>query len=159
MAMTDLERLLAIEEIKGLTARRLRAMDEKRWDDYEALHAPDHVSDSYGNAPAVGAKANADKLAQVLNGITSVHHAHAPEIDFTSDTDATGVWPMEDMLFWTQGEDAHWLHGYGHYHERYRKDADGWRFVYRRLTRLRVDTSEGAQTGFLSVATSGPTAS
>lgn len=158
MAMTDLERLLAIEEIKSLTAGRIRAMDEKRWADYEALHAPDHVSDTYGNAPAVGAKANTDKLAQVLNGITSVHHAHMPEIAITSETTATGVWAMEDMLFWKQGEDGHWLHGYGHYHERYRKDADGWRFVYRRLTRLRVDMSKGAEPGFLSVAASDPTA-
>ena len=151
MTMTDLERLMAIEEIKLLKARRIRAMDEKRWPDYEALHAPDHVSDTYADAPAVGAKATTDKLAEALAGITSVHHAHTPEIIITSPTTATGVWPMEDMLFWKQGDEDHWLHGYGHYHERYRKDAEGWRFVYRRLTRIRVDLSPGARSGVLSI--------
>lgn len=144
MAMTDLDRLLAIEDIKNLKARRIRAMDEKRWDDYESLHTTDHVSDTYGGMSVVGAKANTDKLAQVLNGVLSVHHAHTPEITITSETTATGIWAMEDMLFWKQGEDEHWLHGYGHYHERYRRDGDRWLFVYRRLTRLRVDRSPGS---------------
>lgn len=151
MGMSDLERLAAIEEIKNLVARRVRAMDEKRWSDYEAMHADDHVSDSYADAPAVGAKANTQKLALVLEGITSVHHAVAPEIDITSKTTAAGVWAMQDKLFWKQGDEDHWLKGYGHYHERYRKDAEGWRFVYRKLTRLRVDVSPGADTGFLSL--------
>lgn len=149
----DLERLVAIEEIRNLKARRIRAMDEKRWSDYEAMHAEDHVSDTYGDAPAVGAKANAVKLAEVLGSVTSVHHAHTPEIVITSSDTATGVWAMEDMLFWRQGDEDHWLHGYGHYHERYRKDAGGWRFVYRRLTRIRVDMSPGARPGFLNVET------
>lgn len=151
MALTDLERLVAIDDIKRLKARRIHAMDEKRWADYEALHAEDHVSETYGDAPAVGARANVEKLAQALDGITSVHHAHTPEIVITSDTTATGIWAMEDMLFWQQEGHNHWLHGYGHYHERYRKDAEGWRFVYRRLTRLRVDMSPGARPGFLNV--------
>lgn len=151
MALTDLDRLIAIEDIKLLKARRIRAMDEKRWADYEALHAPDHVSDAYANGPAVGAKENTEKLAQVLSGITSVHHAHTPEIEFTSNETATGIWAMEDQLFWKQGDEDHWLHGYGHYHEKYRRDAGSWRFVYRKLTRLRVDISPGAKPGFLSV--------
>lgn len=144
MTLTDIERLVAIEEIRNLKARRIRAMDEKRWADYEAMHAADHVSETYGSESVVGARPNAEKLAQVLNGVTSVHHAHTPEITITSATTATGVWAMEDMLFWKHGGADHWLHGYGHYHERYRKEADGWRFVYRRLSRLRVDMSTGA---------------
>lgn len=155
MQVSDMDRLIAIEEIKRLKARRIRAMDEKRWADYEALHAPDHVSDTYADAPTVGAKATTDKLAEVLDGITSVHHAHTPEIEIISPTTASAVWAMEDMLFWKQGDEDHWLHGYGHYHERYRKDPEGWRFVYRKLTRLRVDLSPGAQSGFLNTDASG----
>lgn len=150
-AVQHMERLVAIEEIKNLKARRIRAMDEKRWDDYEAMHAEDHVSDTYGGEPAVGARANVRKLAAVLADIVSVHHAHTPEIEITSDTTATGVWAMEDMLFWQQGDEQHWLHGYGHYHERYRKGPDGWQFVYRKLTRLRVDASPGGKLGDLNV--------
>ena len=70
--MTDIERLVAIEEIRNLVARRLRAMDEKRWADYEAMHAEDHVSDTYGGEPAVGAKANTARLAEVLAPLAMV---------------------------------------------------------------------------------------
>ncbi len=154
--MNDLERLVAVEDIKNLVARRIRAMDEKRWADYEEMHAPDHVSDSYAGEPAIGAKVNTERLAQVLGHIISVHHAHTPEIAITSSTTAEGVWAMEDMLFWKQGSEDHWLHGFGHYHEKYRKDPDGWRFVYRRLTRIHVRTSNGAQLGQLNVQTREP---
>lgn len=144
MSILQIQTLVSIEEIRNLKARRIRAMDEKRWSDYEAMHAPDHVSETYGGTSVVGARANTEKLAQVLEGVTSVHHAHTPEITIISETSATGIWAMEDMLFWKQGEEDHWLHGYGHYHERYRKDGDRWLFVHRRLTRLRVDMSPGA---------------
>ncbi len=157
--MTDLQRLIAIEAIKNLKARRIRAMDEKRWADYEAMHASDHVSDTYGGEPAVGAKVNVERLAQVLDGVSSVHHAHTPEISITSENTAEGVWAMEDMLFWKQSSEDHWLHGYGHYHERYRKGSDGWQFVYRRLTRILVRTSPGADLGDLNIRTRGAQAS
>jgi hypothetical protein len=150
--LNDLERLVAIEDIKSLKARRIRAMDEKRWADYESMHAEDHVSDTYaGDEPAIGARANTARLASVLGHITSVHHAHTPEITITSATTAEGVWAMEDMLFWKKGGESHWLHGYGHYHEKYRKGANGWQFIYRKLTRIRVDTSQNADLGLLNV--------
>ncbi len=142
--MTDLEKLLAIEAIRNLKARRLRAMDEKRWADYEAMHAEDHVSDTYGGDLAIGTKANTAKLSAGLRNIVTVHHAHTPEIVLAGEDAATGVWAMEDMLFWKQDGQDHWLHGFGHYHERYRKGEDGWQFVYRKLTRIRVETSAGA---------------
>ncbi len=142
--MNDLERLVAIEDIKNLKARRIRAMDEKRWDDYEAMHAADHVSETYaGGEPAIGAKANTARLAKVLGHITSVHHAHTPEITITSATTAEGVWAMEDMLWWNDGEKELHLHGYGHYHEEYRKEDGRWLISYRTLTRLRVDQDPG----------------
>lgn len=142
--MTELETLLALEAIRNLKARRLRALDEKRWADYEAMHAEDHISDTYGDVPAIGTKANTARLAAALSNITTVHHAHTPEINLTGENSASGVWAMEDMLFWKQGEEDHWLHGFGHYHERYRKGPKGWQFVYRKLTRIRVKTSPGA---------------
>lgn len=142
--MTELETLLAIEAIRNLKARRLRAMDEKRWADYEAMHAEDHISDTYDDAPAIGTKANTAKLSAGLKNLITVHHAHTPEINLTGEDGATGVWAMEDMLFWKQGDEDHWLHGFGHYHERYRKGPEGWQFVYRKLTRIHVKTSSGA---------------
>jgi len=144
MVMTDVETLVAIEAIKLLKARRIRAMDEKRWSDYESMHAEDHISETYGDEPAIGTRANTERLSAALANIVTVHHAHTPEIVLTAPDTATGVWAMEDMLFWKQGDEDHWLHGFGHYHERYRKGRVGWQFVYRGLTRLHVLTSPGA---------------
>lgn len=58
-------------------------MDGKRWFDDEAMHGPDHVSDSHGGAPGIGARADARWLSQMLAGVLSVHHAHAPGIALT----------------------------------------------------------------------------
>ena len=41
-----IEKLMALEEIKQLKARRDRAADSKDWALYESLHAPDHVSEN-----------------------------------------------------------------------------------------------------------------
>ena len=43
--MTDIERLVAIEEIKQLMARRIRCMDTKSWEEYPDTHAPDMTLD------------------------------------------------------------------------------------------------------------------
>ena len=41
---SDLDRLIALADIKQLKARRDHALDLKDWETYAALHAPDHVS-------------------------------------------------------------------------------------------------------------------
>jgi len=75
--------------------------------------------------------------AETLGGVVTVHHGHMPEITITTETTATGIWSMEDKLIWRDGSR---LHGYGHYHETYRKEADGeWRIATLDLTRLRLD--------------------
>jgi hypothetical protein len=153
--MDNLEKLLAIEAIKAVFARRIRHMDLKEWDLYASCHTEDAWSETYGDLPAdkqpvadgtqnkvVGPQALADMIRYFMTHnvpITSVHHAHQPEIEFTSDTTATGLWPMEDHLWWRNGERDEFLHGYGHYHERYRKVGGQWLICYRKLTRLRVD--------------------
>jgi len=59
-----------------------------------------------------------------------------PEIELTSSDTAKGIWAMEDLVrFFGFIE----LHGYGHYHEEYKKIDDQWRISYSKLTRLRMD--------------------
>jgi hypothetical protein len=142
--MTPIERLLAIEAIKTVFARRLRYMDTGQWHLYAGLHTPDAVSETFSHAPSVvGAQAIADAIRNYMTGgiapITSVHHAHTPEIELLSDSEATGIWPMEDHLWWRNGAQEEHLHGYGHYHERYRRVDGQWLIAWRKLTRLRVD--------------------
>lgn len=52
---------------------------------------------------------------------------------------------MEDMLYWNQGDEEHWFHGYGYYHEKYEKRDGEWRVIYRRLERTHVHGSEGGK--------------
>ena len=135
------EQLLAIEQIKKVFAARLRIMDTKQWDLYGSVHTEDVVSESYGPGKQVtGREGLTNAIRNTLQGnvfVTSVHHGHTPEITLTSDTTATGIWAMEDELWWTNGDVEEHLHGYGHYHEEYRKVDGAWLISYRKLTRLR----------------------
>ncbi len=152
--MTDIERLLAIEEIRSLCARRLRFMDTKQWDLYATIHTEDVVTDNFGGYPAdrrpqgggeSGRASGNEMLTQMIRDLmekpvpmTSCHHAHNPEIEMTSDTTARGTWAMEDRLWWQNGETEESLHGFGFYHERYEKIDGIWKISYRKLERTRV---------------------
>jgi hypothetical protein len=61
-----------------------------------------------------------------------VHHCHTPELTLTSPTTATGIWAMEDLLFFGDGTQ---LHGAGHYHETYAKRNGRWQITSLHLTR------------------------
>lgn len=164
---SPVEQLLALEEIKTVFAGRLRCMDTKDWERYASFHTEDVVSDSWNSRgaaqPAAGSEYAADRersngaavvgttalteaIRSTLDGrvpVTSVHHGHTPEIELATETTACGVWAMEDRLWFARGEVTEWLHGYGHYHEEYRKVDGRWLISYRRLERLRVDSSPG----------------
>ncbi len=143
--MTDLERLIELEAIRDMKARRDHAVDRKDWATYAMLHSDDYVAMSITVTPIVGGKAAADQLAVQLANVTTVHHCHTPVIEFQDRAHATGVWAMEDNLFWHRNGEKQWLRGFGFYHEKYVKEVDGqWRFTYRRLERTHAETSPGA---------------
>lgn len=157
--MELVEKLAAIEEIKMLSARRVRYMDLKQWEHYGSVHTEDAYSESYGDAPSdqqpvtdghrnrvVGPEALTEAIKNIMEGpvpMSSCHHLHQPEIEFSSAETASAIWPMEDHLWWQNGATREYLHGYGHYHERYRKVNGTWLICYRKLTRINVDMSEG----------------
>lgn len=136
--MDTIEKLLALDEIHQIKARRCRCVDEKDWVGYAACHTPDAVSYAL-SPPTVGAEAMAKQLEAQIAHKTTVHHVHSPEIEFTSETTAKGIWAMEDMLWWEEGDQQRWSHGYGHYHETYEKRDGRWLIASRSLTRIRVD--------------------
>ncbi|MFJ6095669.1 nuclear transport factor 2 family protein [Williamsia muralis] len=153
------EQLAAIEEIKRTFSARLRCMDNKQWEIYPTLHTDDVVSETWAGVAddrrpktdgvdnrVVGKDRLTEMIRSLLDGsrkVTTVHHGHTPEIELTSDSTATGIWAMEDHLWWSNGGTEEYLHGYGHYHEEYRKQDGKWLISYRTLTRLRVDESPG----------------
>jgi hypothetical protein len=143
--LTGIERLMALEEIKRLKARRDRAADTKDWALYESLHAPDHVSENgdYGRWTSA-AEMIANTRKSMENPIT-LHHSHTPEIEFESRVLARCVWAMEGMSFWKQGDQEHWFQAFGHYFETCEKREGRWLFTSRSLKYYHTRRSPGAE--------------
>ncbi len=132
-----------IEAIKRLKARYFRTMDTKDWTGMRESFVADAVidlSEAGGGEPITGADTFISFLKETIGDHNTVHHAHMPEIELTSETTATGIWALEDLIRWTDGSE---LHGYGHYHEVYRKIDGVWRIESLRVTRLRLDLTPG----------------
>lgn len=146
VAIDPIEQLIAIEDIKILKARRDRALDTKDWVTYEALHAPDHQSRTDG-FPSWNLTETIENVRALLQHVDTAHHSHTPEITFSSPTHAEAIWGMEDMLYWNQGEEEHWLHGCGYYFETYEKRDGRWLFTSRRVRRNHLRSSPGAAPG------------
>jgi hypothetical protein len=135
----------SVEAIKNLKARYYRCMDTKQWDGWNDVFALDATLDTREEAPdleiVVGRENIIAFVSNVLEGVTTCHHGHMPEIELTSETTATGIWAMEDHLWVSEGNPLPYrsLHGYGHYHETYEKVDGLWYIKTLKLTRIRVD--------------------
>jgi uncharacterized protein (TIGR02246 family) len=127
-----------LEAIRRLKARYFRTMDTKDWDGMRQVFTDDVVMDTTdaGGAVVSGADAFMAFLREMLDGAVTVHQGHMPEIDLTSETTATGIWALNDIVMWPNGVR---LDGYGHYHETYEKTAGRWRIKSSKLTRLHTD--------------------
>jgi hypothetical protein len=138
----DVERLLAIEEIKQLKARYFRLMDTKRWDEWGEVFATGCVMEvPEADMVNAGRAAIVEAVSSALTGATTAHHGHMPEIEVTGPDTARGVWAMFDYVEWItpEGGDRVGLQGYGHYHEEYVREDGAWRIARTRLERIRVD--------------------
>jgi uncharacterized protein (TIGR02246 family) len=127
-----------VEAIRRLKARYFRTMDTKDWDGMRQVFTDDVVIDTSeaGGAIVRGAQEFMTFLQEAVGEAVTVHQGHMPEIDLTSETTATGIWALNDVVIWPNGMR---LDGYGHYHETYEKGTDGWRIKSSKLTRLHTD--------------------
>ena len=132
-----------VEAIKRLKARYCRFLDTKDIESWRALFAPEVVvtldmavstrgADPQTAPPLEGFDAFFPVVWGGVEHAATVHHCHTPEIELTSETTATGIWAMEDMLFFDAGGS---LHGAGHYHETYEKRDGSWVITSLHLTR------------------------
>jgi hypothetical protein len=131
-----------IEAIRRLKARYFRHLDRKEWDDWGEVFAEDALLEvPEADVVEHGRAAIVASVSAALEGTTTVHHGHMPEIELTGDGTATGVWAMFDYVEWPPGEDGSrlGLQGYGHYREEYVVEGGQWRIARSRLERLRVD--------------------
>jgi hypothetical protein len=143
--MTDVERLIAIEEIKQLKARYFRCVDGKDWDGFAAIFTPDATVDytPEGGNPQDWSTAGVANIVvfvrKALDGAITIHHGHMPEIEVISPVAARGIFSMEDLIWWPEGSRRKTLHGWGHYRETYEKIGGKWLIKTLRLTRLRIE--------------------
>lgn len=144
--MKEVEWLRAIEEIRHLKGTYFRYVDLKRWHDLAGLFTEDAVLEFPEIAPEPydldGAIA---MISEVLDGCTTIHHGHTPEITVMGPDTAHGIWAMEDILIWDQAAQDRVgrsrTQGWGHYHETYRRVGVDWRIASLRLSRLCVQSA------------------
>jgi hypothetical protein len=140
--------LVEIERIRQLKARYFRLMDAKRWEEWRDVFCEGVVIDtSQEGVPVIeGREAFLAFLRPILRDVKTVHHGHTSEIELTGPTTATGIWAMEDLLWWPAEQGGRQLRGHGWYFDQYRKEADGeWRIARLELRRIRVEI-DGKQT-------------
>jgi hypothetical protein len=135
---TDTDDWAALESLRRLKARYFRLLDTKDWDGLvDVFTDPVHVDVTEdGGGVSTSPVQFVDSVRRALHGAVTVHHGHMPELELTSPTTATGIWAMEDHIWWPEGAAVSRLVGYGHYHDTYRRTEDGWRIESMRLTRL-----------------------
>jgi ketosteroid isomerase-like protein len=150
--MDPLDRLVAIEEIKQLMARRTRCVDEKDWVGLTACFAENAISYSVQKDGVQGAKNIVERIRQALDHRTTVHQLHVPEIEIVSEERATGIWPMQDDLTWEADGKRHWQRGFGHYRQAYSKVQGRWLIETHRLSYIKFELTT---TGSLNTETAG----
>jgi hypothetical protein len=161
--MDDLQRLVAIDEIKRLKATYLHAMDTKDWPRLQSVFTEDAVFDIRGEfdhqgnrvfnvrmdemEPARTAAAHGDPsvvmggaaivgfIRSVAEKWVTVHHGHAPIIDIVGPDEATAIWPLFDNLY--DGNNI--FSGYGNYHDKYQRVDGKWLISHLEIRRLRVE--------------------
>jgi len=141
--MTPLDRLVAIEEIKGLRARWSKLVDQLRWQDLSSILAPDAVLDLSGISTVVGIETPAPPVhgAQAICDFLAagqgpdsrqIHIVTMPEIHFDSETEAHGSWRQESFIYGLAGKGKVGI-GYGTIEDTYRKIDGRWLFQYMRV--------------------------
>ena len=151
--MEDLERIVALEEIRRLKHTYCHALDAKDWGLFETLFTEDGAADMREAGPAdapgmvltEGRPAMMAYVKEAVKDWKTIHHVYAPLIDFTAPDEATGVWQMADRLLVRAGDGwALLMQGYGHYHEVYRKRGGRWQIHRVKLTRHHVEYGPAA---------------
>jgi hypothetical protein len=138
-----------LEAIRQLKARYCRFLDTKDVESWRTVFTSDVVVTLDMAAATAGADPmtapaleGVDNFVPMVMGglekVATMHHCHTPEIALTSDTTATGIWAMEDLLIFGDGRE---LHGAGHYHETYEKQDGTWRIKTLHLTRTILKVS------------------
>lgn len=132
--MTENVRTIRTDEIEAfrqLKTRYFRCLDTKAWEGFRsvfvrepALGPIEYGFPDYLLAPRppearyqvaddnTGIDAFVERHRRLIGHLITTHHDHQPEIELTGDDEATGIWPMEDVLVWNK--EGYHLRGTGH---------------------------------------------
>ena len=142
----------AIEAIKRVKYRYLRALDTKHWDDFADTLTEDVVGE-YGSAPdgrELRFTNRADLVAFMRTamppGVITEHRVGHPEITLDDDDQAEGTWYLQDRVI--VPEHNFLLFGAAFYRDRYRKTEDGWKICATGYERTYEATQSLAGTNF-----------
>jgi hypothetical protein len=126
-------------------ARYCRYLDTKDWAGYADCFTEDFRLEvpPAGNVHQ-GREAAVRYIRSCVETSITNHQVHNPEISFDGPDAADVIWAMQDRNVWHEdrrkqmGCSGHT--GYGHYHERYVRCADGkWRIKTQRLSYVHMD--------------------
>ena len=120
-----------LEAILRLKYAYFRTLDLKQFDQLGLLLTEDATA-AYEDAETslAGRAAIVAWLTDALGGpeIVTEHHGHHPEIDFTSDTTATGSWYLQDRVIVPSADLE--IAGTAFYSDRYTKTDGSWRIAH-----------------------------
>jgi hypothetical protein len=138
-----LQQLEDLEEIRRLRALYSRCVDMKDWATWKSeVLTQDYRLESQGGVQQ-GRDQVVASVSKSLDGATTAHHCHTPEIVFTGTDTATGIWAMQDHVTLPGDGQPFRFRGAGHYHDEYVRTSEGWRIRSTVQTRLSVDVLEG----------------
>jgi hypothetical protein len=94
--VSDLERLVAIEDIKHLMASYARFVDNRMYDQFRDTLAPDCIFEDFppGGGPTRGNQAIADTVRSLVGDRRGAHNIIMPEIEITSPATAKAFWRL-----------------------------------------------------------------
>jgi hypothetical protein len=120
--------LRELEAIKRLKYKYMRCLDQKRWDELAECFTEDATS-AYGGGKFSfeGRDAIMEFLRNAMgaDSFLSTHTIHQPEIEFTSETTATGVWALHDTVIETKANIV--IRGAAFYEDQYVKVDGEWK--------------------------------
>ncbi|HXX90885.1 MAG TPA: nuclear transport factor 2 family protein [Acidimicrobiales bacterium] len=140
-----------LEAILRLKHAYFRLLDTKRFDELGELLTED-VTTAYqsGALTFAGRDAVVSFLVESLGspGIVTMHHGHHPEITFLDDTNAAGIWYLEDRVIVPEHDFE--IHGTALYDDRYVKTGGGWKIRHTGYERIFEQQRRPSTGGILS---------
>lgn len=122
-----MDTLLNIERIKQLKARYFRALDTNDWELFRSTFTADCTGAySDGELAFENRDAIVDFMCEKLSGekMLTMHQGHSPEIDLVDDSNAKGIWYLEDTVLALEAGVR--IYGAAIYNDEYRKVDDQW---------------------------------